>query len=149
MIPDFVDIDSLWSVLPHGVHEATLEEVEARFATSTHRKHLFSGFKDGAMLLHKAGCRRILLDGSFVTAKPIPGDYDACWDPASVNPKLVDPILLDFSDRRKRQKACFHGEFFPSTVNADRQHCFSDFFQIDKYTGNAKGIICIRFLKCQ
>ena len=146
MVPRFVDIGSLWFVLPPGVHEATLAEVESRFATSDHRKHLFSGFKDGAMLLQKAGCQRILLDGSFVTAKSIPGDFDACWDPAGVDPKLIEPVLLDFADSRKRQKARFYGEFFPSTVYADGRQCFSDFFQIDKYTGNTKGIIRIRFL---
>ena len=146
MIPEFMDIGSLWSVLPPGVHEATLQEVEVRFATSDHRKRLFSGFKNGATLLYKAGCQRILLDGSFVTAKPMPGDFDACWDTVGVAPDKIDPVFLDFSDCRKRQKMCFYGEFFPVTVKADGQHCFADFFQIDKYTGNAKGIISIHFL---
>lgn len=147
MIPDFVDIGGPWKVLPPGIHNATLEDVETRFATSDHRKHLFSGFTSGVMALRKAGCKKIFLDGSFVTEKPIPGDFDVCWDPMRVDHTKLDPVFLDFSDRRKKQKERFHGEFFPASWLAKGKHFFFDFFQIDKYTGNAKGIICIRFPK--
>jgi len=40
MIPAFVDIGGPRKVLPPGVHNATLEEVEKRFAMSDHRKYL-------------------------------------------------------------------------------------------------------------
>ena len=33
MIPELVDIGSLWKVLPPGVHNATLDEVEKIFST--------------------------------------------------------------------------------------------------------------------
>ena len=142
-----MDIGGLWKVLPPGVHNATLEEVEARFATSEHRKRLFSGFKEGAIALRKAGCRRIFLDGSFVTGKSNPGDFDACWDPKGVDITKLNPVFLDFSERRKKQKERFCGEFFPTSCTADGKHCFLDFFQVDKYTGLAKGIICVDFQK--
>ena len=144
MIPDFIDVGAPWHVLPPGVHDATLEQVEDRFAKSNHRKTLFSGFKSGVMALSKAGCRTILLDGSFVTSKPIPGDFDACWDPIGVDPKKLDPCLLDFSNQRRAQKQKFGGEFFPGTFLADGNRFFADFFQIDKHTGNPKGIVRIR-----
>ena len=147
MIPDLVDIGAPWKVLPPGIHNATLEDVETRFATSDHRKHLFSGFTSGVIALRKAGCHKIFLDGSFVTEKYKPGDFDACWDPIGVDPTKIDTDLLDFNDRRKKQKERFHGEFFPADLLADGRHFFFNFFQIDKYTGNAKGIICIRFPK--
>jgi len=147
MIPDFVDIGGPWKVLPPGIHYATLKEIETRFATSDHRKRLFCGLRNGVMVLRKAGCRNIFLDGSFVTQKPVPGDYDVCWDPIGVDDTKLDPILLDFSNGRKKQKDVFHGEFFPSTWRAGGRHSFLHYFQIDKYTGNAKGIICIRFQK--
>jgi len=147
MIPAFVDIGGPWKVLPPGIHNATLEDVETRFATSDHRKHLFSGFTSGVMALRKAGCHKIFLDGSFVTEKPIPGDFDVCWDPMRVDHTKLDTVFLDFSDRRKKQKERFHGEFFPASWLANGKHFFFDFFQIDKYTGNAKGIICIQFPK--
>jgi hypothetical protein len=145
MIPDFVDIGSLWKALPPGVHNATLEEVETRFATTDHRKHLFSGFKDAVNVLCKAGCHKIYLDGSFITEKSIPGDFDVCWDDKGIDDTKLDLIFLDFKDNRKNQKGRFYGEFFPANCLADGQHTFLDYFQIDKYTGNAKGIICINF----
>ena len=147
MIPDFVDVGGPWKVLPPGVHNATLEEVAARFATSGHRKRLFFGFRNGVEALRKAGCRKIFLDGSFVTAKPIPADFDVCWDPMGVDTAKLEPVFLDFSDGRKKQKELFHGEFFPVSFIANGKNFFFDFFQIDKYTGNAKGIICVSFAK--
>lgn len=147
MIPDFVDIGGLWKVLPPGVHDATLEEVETRFASSDHRKRLFAGFKEGITALRKAGCREIFLDGSFITEKPIPGDFDVCWDPIGVDDTKLDPVFSDFNDKRKKQRERFHGEFFPTHLPADGKHIFLDFFQIDKDTENAKGIICIKFQK--
>jgi len=147
MVPKFVDIGGPWKVLPPGVHNATLKEVEARFATSDYRKRLYSGFINGVKSLRKAGCRKIFLDGSFITEKPMPADFDVCWDPIGVNPTKLDPVLLDFNDRRKKQKECFYGEFFPANLLADGKNFFFDFFQIDRHTGNAKGIVCIRFPK--
>ncbi len=147
VIPDLVDIGGLWKVLPPGVHCATLEEVENRFAISERHKRLFSGFREGVIALRKAGCRKIFLDGSFVTEKTIPDDFDVCWDPMGVDTAKLDPVFLDFSEGRKKQKERFHGEFFPTSSIAEGKHFFFDFFQIDKYTGNAKGIICIKFPK--
>lgn len=145
MVPEFIDIGSLWQVLPPGVHNATLEEVETRFATTDHRKHLFSGLKNAVNALCKAGCRKIYLDGSFITEKPIPGDFDVCWDDIGIDPVKLDPVFLDFKDKRKNQKERFFGEFFPANLPADCRHLFIDYFQIDKYTKKAKGIICINF----
>jgi len=147
VIPDFVDIGGPWKVLPPGVHYATLEEVETRFASSDHRKRLFAGLKEGVLALRKAGCRKIFLDGSFVTEKAVPYDFDVCWDPMGVDISKVNPVFLDFSDKRKKQRECFKGEFFPATCLADGRHFFFDYFQIDKYTGNAKGIISISVSK--
>jgi hypothetical protein len=143
MIPDFVDVGGPWRVLPLGVHDATMEEVEARFAASDQRKRIFSGFRNGVTALRRAGCRRVFLDGSFVTEKPIPGDFDACWDPSGVDVTKLDPVLLDFTGGRKNQKKRFCGEFFPINLIADGTHIFLDFFQTDRHTGKAKGIIRI------
>jgi len=40
-----------------------------------------------------------------VTVKRRPGDFDVCWDATEVNLKLLDPVLLDFSDARAAQKS--------------------------------------------
>lgn len=93
--------------------------------------------------LHKAGCRTVYVDGSFVTDKPAPGDYDICWDPAGVNPALLDPVFLDFDNSRKNQKSVYGGEFFPFNFQVEPGKTFLDFFQNDRHTGQPKGILLV------
>jgi hypothetical protein len=143
MIPESVDIGGSWNVLPPGLHLATLDEVKKRFATNETRKTLYDGLVNACMALQIAGCEVIFLDGSYVTDKPNPGDFDICWEPIHVNPNKLDPVFLDFSNRRKNQKLKFGGEFFPSSTKADGTHTFIEFFQLDKETGLEKGIVCI------
>jgi len=47
-------------------------------------------------LLREAGCGRAYVDGSFVTAKEVPGDFDGCWEAEGVDFDLLDPRLLTF-----------------------------------------------------
>ncbi len=146
MIPQWIDIRGVWEVLPPGIHEATLEEVEDRFATSDTRRRLFDGFKRGVKALQAAGCKTIYLDGSYITTKTTPGDFDACWETSGVDEDKLDPVFLDFSDKRKNQKEKYGGEFFPADAYADRSRKFIEFFQNDRYTGKPKGIIRIKLV---
>jgi hypothetical protein len=66
--------------LPPGTHPATLEEVEAVFVTTPHRRRLFEGLQRAIQNLHAAGVRRVFIDGSFVTTKADPNDIDGCWE---------------------------------------------------------------------
>lgn len=145
MIPDYIDlVGSPWPILPAGIHVSTLAEVEARFASNPKRRMQFSGFLAALTNLRRAGCRRAFLDGSFVTAKPRPGDFDACWDPAGVDIALLDPVLLTFENNRAAQKAKYLGEMFPSTIPADAVGTiFVEFFQVDRFTGTRKGVVVI------
>ena len=119
-----------------------LATVERRFSSSIWRRRLFNGLVEACGILGKAGCQRLYLNGSFVTEKPIPNDYDACWDPNGVNNQLMDPLFFDFSDNRAAQKAKFGGEFFPATSTvAGFNMTFIDFFQIDTYSLKQKGIV--------
>lgn len=145
MIPNLVPLaGSPWAVLPVGQHMATLDEVEQKYATNQHRRQLYDGLVVAAEKLRHAGCPAIYLDGSFVTAKPKPNDYDACWDPSGVQPALLDPLFGRFDNQRADQKAAFGGEFFPSSfVETQSSLAFVNFFQVDRYTGNSKGILMI------
>ena len=145
MIPALVPLnDSPWAVLPPGIHQADLYEVAAAFATNAWRRELFSGLVDACGRLRAAGCLTVFLDGSYVTGKPRPEDFDACWDPAGVDPVNLDPVFLQFGNGRAAQKAAFKGEFFPSSMTcADVNRAFVDFFQMDRFTGQQKGIISI------
>jgi len=70
--------------LPLGVHLATEEEVAQRLGKATERRRALMGRISVWLALARAlGAQRLLLDGSFVTAKPEPGDVDAvCWLPS-------------------------------------------------------------------
>lgn len=145
MIPDLVPLlGSPWSVLPPGTHKASLQDVETAFATNARRHELFDGLVDASRKLRLSGCRTIYLDGSYVTGKPRPNDFDACWDPSGVDLAKLDPVFLQFANGRATQKAAFKGEFFPSSMMcADVGKAFIDFFQLDRFTGKQKGIISI------
>jgi hypothetical protein len=140
MIPPF-DANGL---LPPGIHWATMNEILQRFGTNAHRLQLLAGFQIAVLALAAAGCTALFLDGSFVTDKEFPEDYDVCWNAVGVIAALLDPVFLDFDNQRAAQKLKYGGEFFPAHVVAAVLPAFStflDFFQIDKDTGNAKGIV--------
>ncbi|WP_417832200.1 DUF6932 family protein [Terasakiella sp.] len=145
MIPDLINLPGApWQVLPAGIWEATLKEVEQRFAYNDHRRFLFNGICRVCDSLAAAGVGYILLDGSYVTAKPLPSDFDGCWYPTeAVNKKKLDPVLLDFSNKRKAQKEKYGGELFIATDGAGNGLFFEDFFQIEPMSAKAKGIIKI------
>lgn len=145
MIPGLILVSgSPWAVLPPGIHQASLDEVAATFGTNAWRRELFSGFVEACRRLRRAGCSIVYLDGSYVTGKPRPADFDACWDPSGVDGGRLDPVFLQFADGRKAQKAAFKGEFFPSAAMcADVGQAFIDFFQRDRFTGKQKGILYI------
>lgn len=143
MIPDLIDIGAPWKVLPAGIHDSTLDEVEQCYATNIKRRELFKGLVRACKSLKSAGCETIYLDGSYVTDKPSPSDYDACWNPYHVDAKKIDPVFLDFSKKRASQKLKYGGEFFLPTARADGTHFFLQYFQSDKHTGLPKGIIRI------
>jgi len=78
-------------LLPAGVHDASLEEVEAlfaRFQKSERRMRLFGKLRDYLAAVKRAGCgSAVILDGSFVMAcVDEPDDIDlalvlpADWD---------------------------------------------------------------------
>lgn len=136
--------------LPPGIHVATLDEVEARFGASAHRRQLFRGLRAVAEVLRHAGCPALYLDGSFVTGKDLPRDFDGCWDMHGVDPALLDPTLLDFRNGRAAQKLRFGGELFPaSSKESGSGRTFLDFFQTDKDTGAPKGIVKIELQRVQ
>ena len=138
MIPQF----NANGLLPHGTYPATLEEVIERFGGNKRRRELLKGLSAALTLLRLAGCRRVFIDGSFVTSKERPNDIDVCWDINGVNPDVLDPVFFDFDNGRAAQKARFGVEFFPAQVPEGLTgKTFLEFFQVDKHTGEPKGII--------
>src|SRR5436190_1131322 len=64
--------------LPEGVYLATEAEVIFRFGSSSpRRRRLVLRLRRWLELVRQTRCRRLLVDGSFVTAKAEPQDIDA------------------------------------------------------------------------
>jgi hypothetical protein len=84
------------------------------------------------------------LDGSFVTAKEHPRDFDVCWEPAGVVLDRLDAELKDFSDKCAAQKTRYGGELYPADWAAEPGGMrFRDYFQRDAISKQAKGIIAV------
>ena len=103
-----------------------------------------AGLRAALENLKGAGCRTAYINGSFVTSKIVPNDYDACWEEDGVDPEALDPVLLTFDRGRATQKAKYMGELFPaSAISGAGGLSFLEFFQTDKETGKPKGIVAI------
>ncbi len=89
-----------------------------------------------------AGCKELLLDGSFVTAKALPGDYDATWETMGVDLNRLDPVLLDLRHPRAAMKTKYLGDLFPASIHAVPGVLFRDFFFTDR-NGIKKGVVLI------
>ncbi len=143
MIPDFDDNGNL----PPGIHWANWLEFKARFGKTSKRREMIRGLQNAMEELKYAGCRTIYINGSFVTNKTEPRDFDACWDREDVDIDYLrknDPALLNVYNSAA-QKSKYKGEIFPSDQPVDDTISI-DFFQRDREQ-NAKGIIAIDLLR--
>lgn len=139
MLPDF-DADG---ALPLGIHVASWDEIVERFGWTDHRMDLLAGLADVLAALRVAGCRLAYLDGSFVTDKEVPGDYDLCWEMNGVDLQKLDPIVQDVAPPRAAQQARYRGDILPNVLEGSSRAPFLDFFQRNKVTGGSKGIVAI------
>jgi uncharacterized protein DUF6932 len=139
VLPDFDGNGAL----PLGIHTASWEEIVARFGWTSHRMDLLAGLADVLAALGSAGCRLAYLDGSFVTDKEVPGDYDLCWEMDGVDLYKLDPIVQDVAPPRAAQQARFRGDILPNVREGNSGAPFVEFFQRNKVTGGSKGIVAI------
>lgn len=133
--------------LPPGIYEVTWAELAAHCDRNPHRRRLLSGLRRALEVLKFAGCRRVYLDGSFVTEKDVPSDFDGCWERAGMDLNRLytaDPVLLMFTNGRAAQKAKYFGELFPAdSTEGNSGLTFLSFFQRDKDTGRDKGVLSL------
>jgi hypothetical protein len=131
-------------LLPPGLHRATWLEVVDRFGCTPRRRQLLRGLQRAAANLRDAGVSRLWLDGSFVTAKPDPDDFDGAWDYTGIDLRQVDPVFVDLADMnsgRHRQKAKYGGELLLGK-EARTGLWWQQFFQLDQ-DGGTKGIVLL------
>ena len=142
---DPLPFDRVTGLLPPGEHGAGWDEVESRLGWNPRRRQLLVGLAEGLAILGGAGCTGVWLNGSFITAKDQPGDFDCVWSPVGVDRSELQrrgPELLDLTDHRAAQKARFGGEFLPNVTEAASDKTFAQFFQTDR-DGTPKGIVVI------
>lgn len=137
MIPP---LDPTTGYLPQGVYQTSWGEVSSIFSGNGHRQWLLEGLAAALGNLAAAGCRTVLLDGSFISQKQLPSDYDGAWDTFGVDPDLLDPVLLDFSNQRSAMKMKYGGELFPASGLAAPGVTYREFFQSDR-NGVPKGVV--------
>ncbi|MFH6780892.1 MULTISPECIES: DUF6932 family protein [Methylobacterium] len=128
MIPEF---EQSTGYLPEGEHFADWDELTARFAWNPHRQRIHSGLQRLARALRDERCGLFLLDGSFVTRKEFPGDFDACCDYTGMSPIALTRLRLMGS--KEIMKAEYHGEVYAyaQQVSSQNQYTFREFFQRD------------------
>ena len=95
------------------------------------------------MLLHlrDAGCVSVKIDGSFVTSKSEPDDFDGTWDPTGVDDTKLDQCINDMNKVLMYNK--YNGELYPQNIiEAGSGKTFDEFFQMDRME-NRKGVVKI------
>ncbi len=130
--------------LPPGVHGTTLEEVRRRFGRGNRaRIELMAGLAAVAARAMRAGALRLYLNGSFVTSKKEPVDWDAVLVvPVGFNSASEDGSAL--ADRESI-KAEHGGDLFV-LYEDDAQaidHLVSEVFSHDRQM-RPKGILLIQ-----
>ena len=145
MIPEFDENGNL----PPGIHWATYEQFVERFGITERRLLMIQGLQLAMEQLKAAGCRTIYIDGSFITNKINPKDFDACWEPGDVDLdylRINAPRLFNYTDSAA-QKAKYKGEIFRADQPVGNYGLTSlDFFQRDREK-NPKGIIAIDLVR--
>jgi hypothetical protein len=136
--------------LPPGIHDASWDEFNERFATTPHRRQLVMLMAGLIRHLKSVGCAALYVDGSFVTSKDRPNDYDACWDVSGVKAERVDPDLLQFDHAAKARTAeRYGGDIRPDVFSpTEMDATYLQFFQIDR-DGDSKGIVKLRLAEIE
>ncbi|MGL4552974.1 MAG: DUF6932 family protein [Gemmataceae bacterium] len=119
-------------LLPEGVHDTTLEEVEAALSLSNRRRTLFDGLKQYLAAVRMTGWEcQVLLDGSFVMPSVgEPNDIDLIlvlppdWDLTRRDFKPYEYNVLD----RGHTKRVLKIEVYPVLHDSERFRYFFDLF---------------------
>ena len=132
--------------LPPGEHVASWDEVVERFGWTERRRRLLDGLAEAIELLAEAGCRKVWLNGSFVTAKDEPGDFDACWDTDDVDLDALDPALWTCPTTESRRRRASAGNCSRTSSKPRSGLSFAEFLQNERDTSR-KGIVVIDLSK--
>ncbi len=133
--------------LPVGVHDGTLDELKSRFGSfqgDDQRPKLWARFVKFVREARASGLvRALLVDGSFVTAKPDPNDIDLIVVVPPRHDFSADLSPVEYSVLSKRQVQRRHGfDVLVAAADSDQYRRYLEFFQQIRFeTGRSKGIV--------
>jgi hypothetical protein len=140
MIPELTEE----GLLPPGRHDATIGEIRRRFGTGNQtRTRLMRGLQAVLRMAGTAGASLLYLDGSFVTDKKEPGDWDAVLL-LPVGAKIWSKEAIALADRPEVKKR-YGGDLF-TMMEEDTEvlaHYLEGVFVRDRQ-GRMKGILVLR-----
>lgn len=140
MIPDFDD----QGLLPPGIHQADFDEFRERFAIFDRSDRRLQVFEQLERLVTEARksaiVTRIIVGGSFVTAKAEPNDFDCILvlDPGIVGIPLR-PFEYNLVSRRMARRM-FGGDILSALDGSDALDQYLEFFQTTR-DGQRTGIV--------
>lgn len=118
-----------------------MADVQTRFAYNRKRRKLFQALEKVISILRECQCPEVFLDGSFITKKEEPGDYDLCYEPTGI---VATDNLRTFFITRETRKEEYLGDIF---VRMPQPPYFVDYvesWQTDKRQDDVrKGILRI------
>jgi hypothetical protein len=140
MIPDFTDE----GLLPPGVHRATQEEFQQRFVIfdrSDRRLRVYEGLKRLLKDARRSGIvRRLIVVGSYITAKAEPNDFDCIvvCDSTFFRQRLA-PYQYNMISRQRCRRT-YKGDVLSVADGSAALQKNLEYFQRDR-SGNAMGVV--------
>ncbi|MDP6355514.1 MAG: hypothetical protein QF473_10455 [Planctomycetota bacterium] len=143
VIPEFNE----WGFLPEGIHQTSLDEFKERFAIfagSDRRFRLFEQLERLIIDAQRSGIvRRVLVAGSFVSAKPAPNDFDSIL---ILRTDIFDKALKPFHYNLvagQRARRMYGGDVLSAVEGSQALERLLDFFQTSR-DGRTIGIVEIQ-----
>ena len=129
-------------LLPPGIHEASLKEVETVFGSGNqHRRQLFARFARGIENLFAAGANWVAIDGSFTTNEPYPNDVDGVWEPGeALDMDILDPVFFMGSDSEMKKR--YGLDLYIDVLESATGEPFLSYFQTTR-DGDKKGLLVL------
>ena len=114
-IPEFNDL----GYLPPGVYESSWQEFMEKFVINSYRQRLATGLSAALRKLSAAGCRRVIIGGSFVTTKEKPNDFDGWYENFGLDSTTLVGVAYrrypSIYRERQRPTNCLWGQTIRST----------------------------------
>jgi len=146
MIPEFND----YGCLPEGIYDCTMEEATQRFGvfqSSDRRPRLWVRFTEFIRQLKECGfVDTVIVDGSFVTAKPAPSDIDLVLVVASSHDFSADlpPAHYGLLAQRRVRRRFGFDIVVVKDGGENLELAIAFFQQVKQRPGVKKGILRIR-----